>query len=765
MAREGGEMGTALKSGVLLSVLLTAALGVGCARDPEVAKREYVQSGDRFRQEKKVKEAIVQYRNALKQDPRFGEARFKLAEAYVEDGDWRRGGREYIRAADLLPKDVDAQLKAGRVLLFARQFQDAATRAHNALALDRHSVDAQILLGNALAGLRDVDGAIEEIQEAIKLDPNNALGYVSLGALEHAAGRRVDAEAAFRKAIDADPKSTAAYLGLANFYLADGRQADAANILKQSLAVAPDDFMTNRMMALFHIAAGRPAEAEPYLNKLASLSKDAETQLVLADYYLASNRKDKALPLLQKIAATPSRGEADLRLARLDLREGRREPARQRLAALLEREPGNAAALVLQAEILDADGKRDEALGRLQAAVSANPSLAEAQFALGRAYVVRNDRDRAMQAFTQTLRLNPRAVSAQVELSRLELSGGRADSSIQFAEQALKNAPRNPDAQLALVRALIASRNVRRAEIELQVLTQYFPEHAAVQTQAGILAGLKGDRVGADRLLTRALELDPNNIEALSALVSLDLAQKNNDAATGRVEARLARTPKDPAVLLLGAGAYARVGDSKRAEQLLRTTIEVDAENVQAYDLLGRLYLSQQRLDEALAEFDALSKRHPRPVQALTLAGVILEAQKKPEEARKRYQQALALDPDMAVAANNLAWMYVESGDNMDVALQLAQTATRRLPDNPAMQDTLGWIYYKKGLAMLAVPPFERSVKLDPRNPVFRYHLGLAYLKAGDSTRARAALQEALSLAPDFTGAADARQMLVSLKG
>ena len=56
--------------------------------------------------------------------------------------------------------------------------------------------------------------------------------------------------------------------------------------------------------------------------------------------------------------------------------------------------------------------------------------------------------------------------------------------------------------------------------------------------------------------------------------------------------------------------------------------------NVQAYELLGRMYLSQQRLDEALAEFDALSKRHPRPVQAHTLAGVILEAQNKPEDAR-----------------------------------------------------------------------------------------------------------------------------------
>ncbi len=268
---------------------------------------------------------------------------------------------------------------------------------------------------------------------------------------------------------------------------------------------------------------------------------------------------------------------------------------------------------------------------------------------------------------------------------------------------------------------------------------------------------MKGDRAGAARTLTRALELDQNNLEALNALVSLDLAQKNSASAIRRVEARLARTPHDAGALLLARRDICRGGrPAEGGAELLRKTIEVDGSNVQAYEQLGRLYLSQRRLDEALAEFDALSKRHPRPVQAHTLAGVILEALNKPQEARKRYEQALAIDPEMPVAANNLAWMYVESGENLDVALQLAQTATRRLPDNPAMQDTLGWIYYKKGLASLAVPPFERSVKLEPSNPIFHYHLGLAYMKAGDPARARVALQEALTLAPDFSGAAEA---------
>jgi tetratricopeptide (TPR) repeat protein len=119
----------------------------------------------------------------------------------------------------------------------------------------------------------------------------------------------------------------------------------------------------------------------------------------------------------------------------------------------------------------------------------------------------------------------------------------------------------------------------------------------------------------------------------------------------------------------------------------------------------------------------------------------------------------------MPVAANNLAWMTAETGGNLDVALQLAQTATRRLPDHPAVQDTLGWIYYKKGLATLAVPPFEKSIEKDPKDPVYYYHLGLAYARSGDSPKARQALQQALKMAPNFRGAADARQVLASLKG
>ena len=49
------------------------------------------------------------------------------------------------------------------------------------------------------------------------------------------------------------------------------------------------------------------------------------------------------------------------------------------------------------------------------------------------------------------------------------------------------------------------------------------------------------------------------------------------------------------------------------------------------------------------------------------------------------------------------------------------------------------------------------------QNPVYHYHLGLAFAKADDEAKARAALKRALSLKPDFAGASDARAKLAAL--
>ena len=93
------------------------------------------------------------------------------------------------------------------------------------------------------------------------------------------------------------------------------------------------------------------------------------------------------------------------------------------------------------------------------------------------------------------------------------------------------------------------------------------------------------------------------------------------------------------------------------------------------------------------------------------------------------------------------------------MALQLAQTAKQELPDVTGVTDTLGWVYYKKKLSAQAIAAFEEITRAEPQNAIYYYHLGLAHTQAGDSVRARRALEETLKLQPNSAEATDARKV------
>jgi Flp pilus assembly protein TadD len=75
----------------------------------------------------------------------------------------------------------------------------------------------------------------------------------------------------------------------------------------------------------------------------------------------------------------------------------------------------------------------------------------------------------------------------------------------------------------------------------------------------------------------------------------------------------------------------------------------------------------------------------------------------------------------------------------------------------------LGWVYVRKNMGSVAIPHLESCVRKTPNDPVFQYHLGVAYFQAGDYAKARGALSKALSIKSDFDGAADARKALATI--
>ena len=215
-------------------------------------------------------------------------------------------------------------------------------------------------------------------------------------------------------------------------------------------------------------------------------------------------------------------------------------------------------------------------------------------------------------------------------------------------------------------------------------------------------------------------------------------------------------------MLLIAARAAAASKDLATAESHLRRAVQIDSALLTGYVMLGQLYVAQGKLMEAKREFDTIAQRQAKPISALTMLGMISQMQGDGAGAERYFAQVVDLDPRAPIAANNLAWIYAERGEQLDRALQLALGAAEAQPRVPEIQDTLGWVYYKRQMPEQATRAFRESVNLDPRNPTYHYHLGLARVQAGEPALARQSLQRALELG-NFPAAAQARRLLDEL--
>jgi tetratricopeptide (TPR) repeat protein len=245
----------------------------------------------------------------------------------------------------------------------------------------------------------------------------------------------------------------------------------------------------------------------------------------------------------------------------------------------------------------------------------------------------------------------------------------------------------------------------------------------------------------------------------------MDVKAGRARAAAARMDARLKEATPTVAMLVLAATAHQAAGDVDLAETLLQRAIDVAPDRLTAYATLGELYVRQHRLNDATEKFRQVLARNPKSTSTATMVGMLLEAQGQRADAEQQYRQVLAVDARAVVAANNLAWIYVASNRQLDEALQLARTAYQTLPDDWRVNDTMGWILYKKNLAASAVPYLEKANAGHPDDAMLQFHLGMAFMEAGEWTKARSSLQRAVSLKPDFEGAAEARRALSHIGG
>jgi protein O-mannosyl-transferase len=127
--------------------------------------------GDALQAQRKLSEAIDQYRQVLAMEPYNYIAHSNLANVLDGEGKEREALEEFRLSLAIKPDQATPHAKIGRILELARQYPEAAEELTQALQYDPNDAHAQNDLGVALFQLGNYQKAAGYFSEAVRIDP------------------------------------------------------------------------------------------------------------------------------------------------------------------------------------------------------------------------------------------------------------------------------------------------------------------------------------------------------------------------------------------------------------------------------------------------------------------------------------------------------------------------------------------------------------------------------------------------------------------
>jgi tetratricopeptide (TPR) repeat protein len=761
----------------IIIVLAIASLLTGCSRDPNVRKQKYLESGDRYFSKAKYREAAIQYANALQVDPRFAAAHYQLGETYLKLGESQRAFQELSRTVELAPDNYRAHIDLANLLITARNPDGSANedymkqaKAHLDLLSEKQPQNPEVFEAWAdyYAGENNVGAALQQMQKGIAADPSRPESYLNLALLQLRANLTDQAEVNFKKACELDPKAVNAELALGGFYQARNRLPEAEQQFKHAIEVAPKDPAPREALVRLYMAEGKNADAEALLKQAKKdLSDTSEGYRILGDYYYAVGDLDKAT---EEYGWLYGDHPKDLVVKRnyiqLLILKNRLDDAAKLNDELLKANPHDVDALVYRGQIRLRKGDAEGAVDALQQALKNDSGNGVAHYQLGIAFDMQHNEARAESEWREAVRVRPDLTDAQRALAALQVRRGDVDGLTATAQQIIIAAPYAPDGYLMKAMAEMARQKFSDAQQDLTKAMGIAPRSPAPYVQMGNVYELQKQYTEAIKYYQQALDKDPASTDALQGIMNVYLVQKQPDQAIAAARAQVGKSPNSGGLYDLLGTALFQKKDFPGAESAFHKAIELDSNNSDALLKLGQVQVAQGSVDKALALYQQSIKDHPRDIAFYILAGEMYESQKNWEQAKGMYQKALEIQPDNPRASNNLAYLLLQQGGNVDMALAMAQTARRGMPDSSNAADTLGWAYFQKGVYQSAIDMFQESLRLSERrggdDPTVHYHLGLAYQKVNQLGEARQQLERALKINPNDS---DARKALAELRG
>jgi predicted Zn-dependent protease len=653
------------------------------------------------------------------------DAHYERAKKYLAEDKSSEGIIELKNTVQIDPEFAEAYALLGETYLKDKDFRPAFGYYNKAVELDPKNPAYVIPLGNLLVAAQQFD-RLDEVLSGLPEESRHTFEVV-----------RLEAAALLRGLLEGDGLTPEQRAGvdkaLAQMAVRNKKLKEAEDYARAAVEEVSTDVGAIVLLSRLQEERGDLQGAEATLGAaLTAQPGNLQITAGLVTFLGRQNRLDDVQRVLQEFAA-----RSDLtppgRLFAADtyLRLRRVADAESILLAGIEAEQPDARLLQAYTRIKAAQGKIDDAVAVAVKAKERVKPPSQIHYDLARLYLQLQKAPEAQAVVDEILAADADDFQARVMQAQLRLFNQDAQGALDRFRELLKEAPQDPMVHAGLAGA-----------------------HLAL-----------GEPLLARQELEKVVELNPDNTGARIQLARLYLQDKDTNTALARLEPLAEMPAPPPQGIELLLQVLAGTGKVDQAHEVIDGLVERFPENPIFATQQAVLEARTGHMDKGINLLRAQTVKYPKSAPLRVALSQLLEAANQGGEAAKVYEQILALQPDHAVAANNLAFRLAETGRDLARAEGLAKGLVERFPDDPNVADTYAWVLLKKGDAATAFEVLTKALAGKEAPPIVRYHLAEIAHKLGKVEDARREIGAALSSDPQGPWVEAAKQLQKRLEG
>jgi len=587
-----------------------------------------------------------------------------------------------------------------------------------------------------------------EFRNALQIAPNDSDARYYNGVVDEKLGNLREAAQYYQGAIDSNGDNTIARGSLGRLLVVSGAPEIALETVKPSLLKHPEDseLLTVRAAALVQLKHPDEALADAeHAVQVAPHNEDAvET---LAGIYKSTGQADKAGDLLEStIKQMPASVDLRLSLAQLYASQGKEPQVEQLLIDLVRLKPNDASQRLRLAQYYSRLNHLDESERVLREAIKTLPADNGLKIALVQFLSARRGNDAATTELAAMIERDPKNNQLKFAQAQLHVQAkefDKAESDYRAIITANDTDAAGITARDLLAELLIQNGNIAGAEKILAEVLAKSPRDNDALVMRGNLALQSKDPKSAIADLRSVLRDQPNSIGVMRTLARAHLANGEPELAEETMRRALEINPKDPAARLDLAGLLVQLGKPGQAKPVVDELVKQDPGNVQALDLQFHADLATNDNADAKTAADAILALQPKEPLGSFYEGIVAEAQKRPEDALRFYQAALAARAEAPEPLERLCHVLV-AGNRTAEALRRLDDVEAHFPQLPYASNIKGEILASSGRTADAKTEFDTSIERAPKWQTAYQNLVLMQMRDNDLNGAAATLQQAI---------------------